>query len=49
MSGFDFDRYKRLLSEATDEPTRFSLIELLIEEKARDRLAAHKVRVKAKA
>jgi hypothetical protein len=37
---FDFDRYKRLLAEATDEPKRLDLIELLIEERARDRLVA---------
>lgn len=37
---FDFDRYKRLLAEATDEPKRLALIELLIEERARDRLVA---------
>ncbi len=40
-ANFDFDRYKRLLAEATDEPKRLALIELLIEERARDRLAAH--------
>jgi hypothetical protein len=37
---FDFDRYKRLLAEATDERKRLDLIELLIEERARDRLVA---------
>ncbi len=36
---YDFDRYRRLLSEANDEPKRLALINLLIEEKARDRLA----------
>ena len=44
MSDFDFDRYKRLLAEATDEPKRLALIKLLIKEKARDRLAAHTAR-----
>jgi hypothetical protein len=44
MSEFDFYRYKRLLAEATDEPKRLALIELLIKEKARDRLAAYTTR-----
>jgi hypothetical protein len=38
-SGFDYHRYQRLLREADDETKRMALIELLIEEKARDRLA----------
>ena len=33
-AGFDFDRYRRLLAEATDERKRLALIDLLIEEKA---------------
>ncbi|WP_456618996.1 hypothetical protein [Bradyrhizobium sp. P5_C12] len=37
--GFDYHRYHRLLTEADDEDKRLALIELLIEEKARDRLA----------
>jgi hypothetical protein len=45
MSGedaaFNFDRYRRLLAEADDEPKRLAFIKLLIEEKARDRLARH--------
>jgi hypothetical protein len=44
MPEYDFDRYKRLLVEATDEPKRLALIELLIKERARDRLAAHAAR-----
>ena len=40
--GFDYHRYHRLLTEADDEPKRVALIELLIEEKARDRLAAQR-------
>jgi len=40
--GFDYLRYHRLLSEAVDEDKRLALIELLIEEKARDRLAAQR-------
>jgi hypothetical protein len=39
-NGFDYHRYHRLLLEANDEHKRLALIELLIEEKARDRLAA---------
>ncbi|GMO29678.1 hypothetical protein TM233_41870 [Bradyrhizobium sp. TM233] len=40
--GFDYHRYHRLLSEADDEDKRLALIDLLIEEKARDRLAAQR-------
>jgi hypothetical protein len=40
--GFDYHRYHRLLLEADDESKRLALIELLIEEKARDRLAAQR-------
>lgn len=40
--GFDYHRYHRLLSEADSEDKRLALIELLIEEKARDRLAAQR-------
>ena len=44
--GYDFDRYRKLLAEADDEPKRLALINLLIEEKARDRLAQHKLRTR---
>jgi hypothetical protein len=40
--GFDYRRYHRLLAEAVDEGSRLALIELLIEEKAKDRLAAQR-------
>jgi hypothetical protein len=40
--GFDYHRYHRLLAEAVDEDKRRALIALLIEEKARDRLAAQR-------
>jgi hypothetical protein len=40
--GFDYNRYQRLLREADDETKRMALIDLLIEEKARDRLAAQR-------
>ncbi len=38
--GFDYNRYRRLLAEAVDEPARLALIDLLMAEKARDKLAA---------
>jgi hypothetical protein len=37
---FDYDRYKQLLAEAVDETKRMELIEIMIKEKARDRLEA---------
>ena len=40
-AGFDHHRYRNLLSEAVDEPSRRALIDLLIEERARERLKAH--------
>lgn len=40
--GFDHHRYRRLLAEAVDETKRLALIELLIAERARDRLAAQR-------
>ena len=45
-AGFNFDRYRRLLAEATDERKRLALIDLLIEEKARDRLAEQALRAR---
>ena len=39
---FDYGRYKRLLAAAVDEPKRLALIQLLIEERAMDRLAAQR-------
>jgi hypothetical protein len=39
-SGYDYTRYRELLAEACDETKRLALIDLLIEERARDRLAA---------
>jgi hypothetical protein len=39
---FDYHRYQRLLAEAVDEKKRLALIALLIEERARDRLAAQR-------
>lgn len=40
--GFDYRRYHRLLREADSEDKRLALIELLIEEKARDQLVAQR-------
>lgn len=42
-TGFDYHRYKRLLADAVDERKRLELIYILIEERARDRLAAARV------
>ena len=36
--GFDVDRYRKLLAEAVDETKRLALINLLIEERAKERL-----------
>jgi hypothetical protein len=43
-AGFDYDRYHRLLAEAVDGPKRLALINLLIEEKARQKLSEQAVR-----
>ena len=37
---FDYHRYRNLLAEAVDEPKRLAFIDLLIEERARERLKA---------
>ena len=39
-TGFDFHRYRNLLAEAVDDTKRLALIDLLIEERARERLEA---------
>ncbi len=41
LAEYDFDRYRKLLVEAVDEPRRLALIDLLIRERARDRLKHH--------
>ncbi len=43
-SGFDYNRYRKLLAEANDEPKRLALINILIDEKARDSLALQSLR-----
>jgi hypothetical protein len=40
--GYDFNRYRQLLAEAGDDDKRLALIDLLIEERARDRLGAQR-------
>jgi hypothetical protein len=40
--GFDYHRYRQLLAEAVDEKKRLELIDLLIDERAKDRLAAQR-------
>jgi hypothetical protein len=37
-AGFDIDRYRKLLAEATDEKKRLALIRLMVEEQAKERL-----------
>jgi hypothetical protein len=37
---FDVDRYRKLLAEAVDETKRLALIDLLIEERAKERSEA---------
>jgi hypothetical protein len=39
-SAFDYHRYRQLLADAVDDEKRMALINILIEERARDRLAA---------
>jgi hypothetical protein len=41
---FDFDRYRRLLAEADDEQKRLAFINLLVDEKAKDKLAGQSLR-----
>ncbi len=39
--GYDYPRYRKLLAEAVDEPKRLAVIDLLVEEHAREKLAAY--------
>jgi hypothetical protein len=41
-TGFDVDRYRKMLAEAVDDTKRLALIDLLIEERAKERLEAHR-------
>jgi hypothetical protein len=45
-AGFDFDRYRKMLAEATDETKRLAFIDLLVDEKAKDSLAREALRAK---
>ena len=40
--GFDIDRYRQFLAEAVDETKRLALIDLLVEEHAKERLEAQR-------
>ncbi|WP_409410725.1 hypothetical protein [Bradyrhizobium sp. sBnM-33] len=42
-TSYDYHRYKQLLAEAVDEAKRLELIEIMIREKARDRLEAQRI------
>jgi len=41
--GYDYDRYRRMLAEATNEQKRLAFINFLIQEKVKDRLAAQQL------
>jgi len=41
-SGYDYDRYRKLLAEAIDDTKRLELIDLMIKEGARDKLEAQR-------
>ncbi len=42
--GFDYDRYRKLLAEAVDEKKRLALIDLMVDEKAKQKLSEQTVR-----
>ena len=44
--GYDYDRYRSLLAEADDESKRMAFINLLVDEKAKDKLAEHALRAR---
>ena len=41
-TGYDYHRYRELLADAVDETKRLELIDLLIQEKAREKLEAQR-------
>ena len=45
-AGYDYDRYRRLLAEANDEAKRLALVNLLVDEKAKDQLAEQSLRAR---
>ncbi len=42
-AGYDYTRYRKLLAEAVDEKRRLEMIDLMIRERARDRLQAERM------
>ncbi len=42
-TGYDYNRYKKLLAEAVDETKRLELIDIMIKENARERLEAQRM------
>ena len=48
-AAYNHDRYRQLLADANDEVKRLALINLLIEEKAKERLADHLFRIRLSA
>ncbi|MBA7478495.1 MAG: hypothetical protein DI543_26020 [Bradyrhizobium icense] len=42
-AGYDYTRYRKLLAEAVDEKRRLELIDIMIRERARDRLQAERM------
>jgi hypothetical protein len=42
-TGYDYRRYLRLLADAVDETKRLALIDVLIRERARERLQAQRI------
>ncbi len=44
--GYNHHRYRRLLAEATNEQKRLAFINLLIQEKAKDRLAEQQLQAR---
>ena len=45
--GFDYNRYQQLLADAVNEKKRLALIDLLIEERAMEQLAAQRASERA--
>jgi hypothetical protein len=45
-AAYDLDRYRKLLADATTEQKRLTLIDTLIRERARDRLAGQLLQAK---
>jgi hypothetical protein len=41
-AGYDYHRYRKLLAEAVDETKRRELIDLMIEERAKEKLEAQR-------